>query len=101
MTPSCNSLASRRYRALVLLGTFGGLRWGELAALRRGDIDLKACTVSVDRQHMLADTVGKWPGHRCARSGNRPTTATHLARKWHGSRRVPRKRPHHTDQYGL
>ena len=59
MTLSCNSLASRRYRALVLLGTFGGLRWGELAALRRGDIDLKACTVSVDRQHMLADTVGK------------------------------------------
>ena len=29
-----------RYRALVLLGTFASLRWGELAALRR-DIDLE------------------------------------------------------------
>ena len=29
-----------RYSALVLLGTFGSLRWGELAALRRRDIDL-------------------------------------------------------------
>jgi integrase len=38
----------QRYRALVLLGTFGSLRWGELAALRRGDIDLEACTVRVD-----------------------------------------------------
>jgi len=40
----------QRYRALVLLGTFGSLRWGELAALRRCDIDLGACTVRVDRQ---------------------------------------------------
>lgn len=36
-----------RYRALVLLGTFGSLRWGELAALRRADIDLKARVVHV------------------------------------------------------
>jgi integrase len=27
-----------RYRALVLLGAFGGLRWGELAGLRRGRV---------------------------------------------------------------
>jgi integrase len=33
---------SGRYRALVLLGSFGSLRWGELAALRRSDIDLAA-----------------------------------------------------------
>ena len=45
----------QRYRALVLLGTFGSLRWGELAALRRGDIDLEACTVRVDRQ--LTETI--------------------------------------------
>jgi integrase len=38
-----------RYRALILLAVFGGLRWGELAALRRKDIDLSACTVSVVR----------------------------------------------------
>jgi integrase len=49
----------QRYRALVLLGTFGSLRWGELAALRRGDIDLEACTVRVDRQ--LTETISGAP----------------------------------------
>jgi integrase len=39
-----------RYRALVLLATFGSLRWGELAALRRCDIDLQARTIRVERQ---------------------------------------------------
>lgn len=37
-----------RYHALILLATFANLRWGELAALRRGDIDLKEATVRVD-----------------------------------------------------
>jgi integrase len=36
-----------RYRALILLTTFACLRWGEVAALRRGDIDLKAGTVRI------------------------------------------------------
>ncbi len=40
---------SGRYRALVLLGSFGSLRWGELAALRHSDIDLAACTVGIER----------------------------------------------------
>jgi integrase len=40
----------QRYRALVLLAVFGSLRWGELAALRRCDIDVDARTVSVTRQ---------------------------------------------------
>jgi integrase len=39
-----------RYRALVLLGVFSSLRWGELAALRRSDIDMQAHTVRVSRQ---------------------------------------------------
>ena len=39
-----------RYRALVLLGAFGSLRWGELAALRRRDVDLQALTITVARQ---------------------------------------------------
>ena len=39
-----------RYSALVLLGTFGSLRWGELAALRRSDVDLASCTIRVERQ---------------------------------------------------
>jgi integrase len=40
----------QRYRALVLLAVFGSLRWGELAALRRCDVDLKTGAVSVSRQ---------------------------------------------------
>jgi len=36
-----------RYRALILLTTFGCLRWGEVTALRRSDIDLVAGTVRV------------------------------------------------------
>jgi integrase len=39
-----------QYRTLVLLATFGSLRWGELAALRRKDIDLSARTIRVERQ---------------------------------------------------
>jgi integrase len=37
-----------RFRALVLLGTFASLRWGELAALRRHCVDLDARTVRVE-----------------------------------------------------
>jgi integrase len=39
-----------RYSALVLLGTFGSLRWGELAGLRRMDIDLANGAIRVGRQ---------------------------------------------------
>jgi integrase len=38
-----------RYRALVLLAAFGSLRWGELAALRRSDVDTEQGTVRVER----------------------------------------------------
>jgi integrase len=38
-----------RYRALVLLAAFGSLRWGELAALRRCDVDAEHGTVRVER----------------------------------------------------
>jgi integrase len=34
-----------RYRALVLLAAFGSLRWGELAALRRCDVDVEHGTI--------------------------------------------------------
>ncbi|WCH91614.1 hypothetical protein POD33_05475 [Streptomyces moderatus] len=36
-----------RYRALVLLGAFAALRWGELVALRRRDVDLDAGMIRV------------------------------------------------------
>lgn len=45
-----------RFRALVLTAAFAGLRFGELAALTRGRIDLAAHTISVvDNQVELAD----------------------------------------------
>ena len=39
-----------RYRALVLLKAYGGLRLSELAGLRRGLIDPMRCTVRVAEQ---------------------------------------------------
>ncbi|MFD8556778.1 tyrosine recombinase XerC [Streptosporangium canum] len=48
-----------RYRALVLLGTFGSLRWGEPAGLQRRALDLDAGTVRVERQ--LMQLTGKGP----------------------------------------
>jgi integrase len=38
-----------RYQALALLAVFGSLRWGELAALRRRDVDLEFGAVRVER----------------------------------------------------
>ncbi|TDD63550.1 tyrosine-type recombinase/integrase [Actinomadura rubrisoli] len=43
-------------RALVLLATFASLRWGEVVVLRRMDLDLSACTVSVRRAQVELDT---------------------------------------------
>jgi integrase len=37
----------RRFRGLVLLATFASLRWGEVTALRRCDVDLEAGLVRV------------------------------------------------------
>jgi integrase len=36
-----------RYRALLLLATFANMRFGELAGLRRGQLDLDGCAVRV------------------------------------------------------
>jgi integrase len=36
-----------RYRALLLLATFASLRFGELAGLRLGELDLETCSVQV------------------------------------------------------
>ena len=40
-----------RYRALVLVATFGSLRWGELLGLQRIDVDLDARTIRVRRAY--------------------------------------------------
>lgn len=39
-----------RFRALILVAAFSGLRWGELAALRRSDVDLATGVVRVPRK---------------------------------------------------
>jgi integrase len=59
----------RRWRALVLLAAFGGLRWGELAGLRRHRLDLAAGTVRVDVavvevRGKLAEGPPKWESRR-------------------------------------
>jgi integrase len=40
-------IVPQRYRALVLLATFASLRFGELAALRRQQLDLDDCSVKI------------------------------------------------------
>lgn len=44
-----------RFRMLVLLATFASLRWGEVIALERRDIDLETCTIKVQRQIVELD----------------------------------------------
>jgi integrase len=45
-----SELVAPRFRALVLLAAFTGLRWGELVAVRRCDLDLDAGTVRISRK---------------------------------------------------
>ncbi|MET7462435.1 site-specific integrase [Nonomuraea sp. NPDC005501] len=60
-----------RLHALVLLATFASLRWGEVAALRRMDLDLTARTVSVRQQHVELDTGELLVGPPKSRAGVR------------------------------
>ncbi|MFI7224412.1 site-specific integrase [Nonomuraea angiospora] len=64
-------LMPERLRALVLLATFASLRWGEVAALRRMDLDLAARTVSVRQQHVELDTGELLVGPPKSRAGVR------------------------------
>ncbi|MEV5743016.1 tyrosine-type recombinase/integrase [Microbispora rosea] len=50
-----DKMADRRFRALILLTTFASLRWGEVIALRRSDIDLQGRTVRVREQLIELD----------------------------------------------
>jgi integrase len=56
---------------MVLLATFGGLRWGELVGLRREHVDLEACeirvvetTAELDRGPLRAETPKSRAGRR-------------------------------------
>ena len=45
-----------RFRALVLLATFASLRWGEVSALTRADLDQKARTVRIRAAYVERST---------------------------------------------
>ena len=60
-----------RWTTLVLVAAFAGLRWGELAELRRRDLDIERRTIRVDRAvvelaggEMLVKTPKTRAGHR-------------------------------------
>ena len=78
-----------RYRALLLLATFANLRFGELAALRRDQIDLDACEVLVIASMAQMNDGRLIDGDPKSRAGNRtvsfpadivPELADHLER---------------------
>ena len=47
---------NRRFRAFVLLATFASLRWGEITALTRTDLDLDAGTVRIKAAYVERST---------------------------------------------
>jgi integrase len=60
-----------RYRAMALLATFASMRWGELAGLRRENVDLQVCeiriietTAELDGGGLLAETPKSRAGRR-------------------------------------
>ena len=61
----------RRYRALVLLATFASLRWGEVIALRRRDLDLEARAVRVRAAYVERSTGEMLLGRPKSRAGRR------------------------------
>jgi integrase len=73
-----------RFVALVMLATYASLRWGELAALRRIDLNLDSATVRVERTQVeVAGRVGEGPTK--SRAGRRvvavPPTLIPLLRR--------------------
>ncbi len=49
-----------RFRAIALLGGYSSLRWSELVALRRDDLDLEARKVRVDERLTEVGGGGPW-----------------------------------------
>jgi integrase len=68
----------RRYRAFVLLGGWCSLRFGELAALRRSDIDLKQGLVHVRRAVTAVPGQPKFEGTPKSESSRLVTIPPHV-----------------------
>ncbi|MDI5938842.1 MULTISPECIES: tyrosine-type recombinase/integrase [unclassified Micromonospora] len=63
-----------RYRALVLVTAFGCLRWGEVSALQRQDIDTTAGTIRIRQAYTEQRGVGLVLGPPKSRAGRRTVT---------------------------
>ncbi|WP_243715422.1 site-specific integrase [Micromonospora sp. KC207] len=63
-----------RYRALVLVTAFGCLRWGEVSALQRQDIDAAAGTIRIRQAYTEQRGVGLVLGPPKSRAGRRTVT---------------------------
>ncbi len=57
-----------RWRAFVLLGAYSSLRWSELVAVKRDDLDLSGRTVGVDEKLVEVDGRFEWGAPKTARS---------------------------------
>ena len=67
-----------RWRAFILLKTFASLRWGEITALTRGDVDLVTCEVRVRRQFLERSTGAVEVGPPKSRAGSRTVSFPEL-----------------------
>ncbi|MCX4469116.1 tyrosine-type recombinase/integrase [Micromonospora sp. NBC_01655] len=63
-----------RYRALVLVTAFGCLRWGEVSALQRQDVDPAAGTIRIRQAYTEQRGVGLVLGPPKSRAGRRTVT---------------------------
>jgi integrase len=61
----------RRFRALVLVAAYTGLRWGELAGLRVKRVDLLHRQITVAEQLLEVRAAAARSGTRVARTGQR------------------------------
>jgi integrase len=75
-----------RYRALILLATFADMRWGELAGLRRENIDLDACEIRIAEALVQPDKGGLRFDPPKSRAGKRTVAFPHDVAdeiRWH------------------
>jgi integrase len=74
-----------RYRAMILLATFASLRFGEVTALERSDVDLEAGTVPVRQAFVEVRGKGLVVGPPKSRAGRRtvgiPGTVVEVLRR--------------------
>ncbi|WJK43317.1 site-specific integrase [Solwaraspora sp. WMMA2056] len=69
-----------RFSALIIVAAFSGLRWGELAALRRCDVDTDAGTIRVPRKLAVLRSGGLAFGPPKSQAGNRVVALPAAAR---------------------